>query len=93
MSATRTVAHTRSCSTAEDHKGPNLDEILNTNRNKNKADQKAKRTGQKSTDNQSTGGGSRDAAIILGVVAWDNMFQEGSIKLPGTISWIDLKKN
>ena len=63
MSATRTVARTRSCSTAEDHEGPNLDEILNINKNKNKADRKAKETTRKATGNKSTDGRSREPAI------------------------------
>ena len=40
MSATRTVACTRSCSKPEDYEGPNLEELLNINKNKNKADRK-----------------------------------------------------
>ena len=84
MSATRTVARTRSCSTAEDHERSNLDEILDTARAQNKADRKTKGTSLKATGNITTSGGSRDPSIILGVIAWDNIFQDGSVELPVT---------
>ena len=85
MSATRTVVHTRSNSKPEDHEGPNLDEILNTNKNKSKTDLKAKERAPKATGNKSAGGRSRESAIMLGTVAWDNLFQEETIELPGTV--------
>ena len=84
MFATRKVAFTRSCSIAKDHERPDLDEILNAAKAKNKPDRKAKGTGRKTTGNKTTGGGSRDPAIILGVVAQDNMFQDRSVEFPVT---------
>ena len=84
MSSTRTVIHTKSRSTPEDHDHPGLDEILDQAKAKNRADRKAKGTGQKTTGSKGASTGSRDPAIVLGVIAWDNMFQDGSVKLPVT---------
>ena len=58
---------------------------MNTNKNKSKLDRKAKETARKATGNKSAGGRSREPAIKLGTVAWDNLFQEEPIELPGTV--------
>ena len=68
----------------EDHEGPNLDELLNINKNKNKADGKAKEAALKAAGNKSVGGRARERVIMLENVAWNNQFQEEAIKLTGT---------
>ena len=80
MSTTRKVAHTRSNSKPEDHEGLNLDEVLNIIKDKNKADQKAKEAAQKAAGNKSAGGTAREPAVMLGNVAWNNLFQEEAIQ-------------
>ena len=84
MSSTKTVIHTRSHSTPEDHDRPGLDEILDQAKAKNRNNRKAKGTGKKTTGGKGASIGSRDQAIALGVIAWNNMFQERLVKLPVT---------
>ena len=75
MSSTRTIATcTRSNSKPEDYDEPNLDEVLNLNKEKKKADQKAKEAARKAAGNKSAGGRAREPALILVDVAWKNLF-------------------
>ena len=84
MSSTRTIAtYTRKNSKPEDHEGLNLDEVLNINKDKNKADQKAKEAARKAAGNKLGGGRAREPAVMLGNVAWNNLFQEEAVKLIG----------
>ena len=75
MSATRTVAHTRRNSKPEDYEGLTLEEVLNINKDKNKADRKAKEAAQKAAGNKLGGGRARKPEVMLGNVAWNNLFQ------------------
>ena len=68
MSATRTVAHTRRNSRPEDYEGLDLDEVLNINKDKNKANLKAKEAAWKAAGNKSAGGRAREPAVMLGNV-------------------------
>ena len=90
MSATRTVAHTRRNSRPEDCEGPDLDEVLNLNKDKNKANWKAKEAAPKAAGNKSTGGRAREPAFLLGDVTWNNLFWE-EVKLEGInfMEWLD----
>ena len=54
--------------------------MLNLNKDKNKANRKAKEAAQKAAGNKSAGGRAREPAVMLGNVAWNNLFQEEEIK-------------
>ena len=81
MSSTKAVICTTSWSTADDNDQPGLDEIICLDRAKNKAIWQEKLSGQKTTGNI---GASREPAIALGTVAWDNMFEDDTVKVPET---------
>ena len=76
MSSTKIVACTRSCSSADDVDLSGLDEIICMDRAKIKAAQQAKLTEQGNTGKKRA---SRETAIALGTVAWDNIFTDGII--------------
>ena len=76
MSATRTVARTRRNSKPENHEGLNLDEVLNINKDKNKADWKAKEAAWKAAGNKSAGRRARELVFLLGDLTWKNLFQD-----------------
>ena len=79
MSATKTITRTRQNSKPEDYEGLSLDEILN----KNKADRKAKEAARKTAGNKSAGGRAREPAVMLGDVAWNNLYQDEAVELTG----------
>ena len=79
MSATKTIARTRQNSKPEDYEGLSLDEILN----KNKADRKAKGAARKVTGNKSAGEKVREPAVMLGDVAWNNLYPDKEVELTG----------
>ena len=83
MSSTRTIAtRTRRNSKPEDFEGPNLEEVINMDKDKNRANRKAKDAARKAAGNKSAGGRAREPAILLGDIAWKNLFQE-EVKLEG----------
>ena len=79
MSATKTIGHARQNSKPEDYEGLSLDEILN----KNKADRKAKGVARKATGSKSASEKVREPAVMLGNVAWNNLYQDEAVKLTG----------
>ena len=81
MSSTKTVVSTRSCLTADDNDLLGLDEIIRMDRAKNKTIRQEKMAGQTTTGKK---GASREPAIALSRVAWDDMFINGTVELPET---------
>ena len=70
MSSTRTIAtHIIRNSKPEDYDEPNLNKVLNLNKENNRADQKAKEAAWKAAGNKSAGGRAREPAVLLGDVA------------------------
>ena len=83
MSSTRIIPPcTRKNSISEDFEGPNLEEVINMDKDKNRANKKAKDAAKKAAGNKSADGRAREPAIFR---------KKMNSKAP--ISWIDLKKN
>ena len=69
MSSTRaTPPHTRKDSKPEDFEGPQLEEVINLDRNKNRDNQKVKEETRKAAENKSADGKADKPAIMLGEI-------------------------
>ena len=74
MSSTKTIAtRTRKNSKPEDFAGPELEEIINMDREKNRANRKAKDEARKAVGNNLATGNARRPAILLGEVVWKDL--------------------
>ena len=71
----------RSFSVADDVDLSDLDDLIRKNWAKNSANRKAKLAEKESNSKK---GASREPAIALGAVAWDNMFEDDTVKIPDT---------
>ena len=78
---------TRTNSKPEDLVGPTLDEVIKMDRERNKANQKAKHEARKAADNNSATGNARRPEILLGEIVWKDLLQ-GEDELEG-IDYMD----
>ena len=92
MSSTRTIAtRTRKNSKPEDFEGPQLEEVINLDRNKNRDNQKVKEEAWEAAENKLAEGAGKPA-IMLGEIVWKNLLQEED-ELEGTNFMDQLEKS
>ena len=90
MSSTSAIYfHTRRNSKAEDLKDPQLEEMINLDKDKAKSNQENKEEVQKATEKKPAERG-REPAIMLGENVWENLTQKED-KLKGTnfMDWLE----
>ena len=84
-----TKQYTRSCSVAVDVELSGIEEFIQKDGAKNSAIRKAKLAEQR---NNSKKGESREPVIVLGTLAWDNMFGNDKVNIPKTEFMSQLKE-
>ena len=91
MTSTRaTPPRTRKDSKPEDFEDPQLEDVINLDRNKNKDNGKVKEEAWEAAGNKSADRGANEPAIMLGEIVWKKLLQEED-ELEGTnfMYWLE----